>query len=153
MTDLWSFAVALYARPGVEQACLKAQDRGSNVCLLLCAAWLDAGHVARTAVREEALWQLAQAHEADITAPLRHLRTSWREAAARDEELAALRETIRQLELQSERMLCERLQRLRESWQSLTRTEERGTWLQALADEGELQHLLREHSRALAGAA
>ncbi|CDM38827.1 hypothetical protein PPSAL_0210 [Ectopseudomonas oleovorans] len=41
MQDLWNFALELYARAGVEQACLELQDTGSDVCLLLTGAWLQ----------------------------------------------------------------------------------------------------------------
>ncbi|KFC50074.1 hypothetical protein DK37_21675, partial [Halomonas sp. SUBG004] len=38
---LWDFALALYARPGVEQACLTLQDEaGVDVCELLFHCWL-----------------------------------------------------------------------------------------------------------------
>src|SRR5215471_16762214 len=37
----WSFAVSLYARPAVSQACLTLQDRlGGDVCLLLFALFI-----------------------------------------------------------------------------------------------------------------
>ena len=39
--DLWNFALACYARPGVEQVFLRLQDGGADVCLLLCALWLE----------------------------------------------------------------------------------------------------------------
>ena len=31
-TDLWNHALALYARPGVEAACLDLQTLGGDVC-------------------------------------------------------------------------------------------------------------------------
>ena len=40
---LWDYAVDLYARPGVREACLALQDRaGADVNLLLLACWLGA---------------------------------------------------------------------------------------------------------------
>lgn len=37
---LWAFCVAVYDRPGVEEACLKLQDAyGTDVPLLLAALW------------------------------------------------------------------------------------------------------------------
>ncbi|MBO4970761.1 MAG: TIGR02444 family protein, partial [Pseudomonas sp.] len=50
-TDLWNYCLNLYARPGVEQACLHLQDQGLDVCVLLCAAWLEARGVACDEVR------------------------------------------------------------------------------------------------------
>ncbi|WP_284733726.1 TIGR02444 family protein, partial [Pseudomonas aeruginosa] len=38
--NVWKFAVDVYARPGVETACLALQEQGADVCLLLVAAWL-----------------------------------------------------------------------------------------------------------------
>ena len=46
--DLWSFALSTYARPGVEAACLRVQEQGADVCLLLCGAWLEQRGVALT---------------------------------------------------------------------------------------------------------
>jgi uncharacterized protein (TIGR02444 family) len=41
----WSFAVDLYARPAVSEACLALQDRlGGDVCLLLFALFLAREH-------------------------------------------------------------------------------------------------------------
>ena len=40
---LWRFALAVYQKPGVSDACLLLQDRhGCNVTLLLFAAWAGA---------------------------------------------------------------------------------------------------------------
>jgi len=47
-TDLWRFAETLYQRPGVEAACLQLQAQGADVCVLLCAAWLERRQVACT---------------------------------------------------------------------------------------------------------
>lgn len=39
----WRFSCAVYAAPGVAQACLELQDtHGADVNLLLLAAWLGA---------------------------------------------------------------------------------------------------------------
>ncbi|WP_122564226.1 DUF2390 domain-containing protein, partial [Pseudomonas viridiflava] len=35
-TDLWSFTLDFYARPGAEQACPTLQTSGANVCAVLC---------------------------------------------------------------------------------------------------------------------
>lgn len=46
---LWNFALAHYARPEVQQACLAAQDRcGADVNLLLYLAWLQHLGLARS---------------------------------------------------------------------------------------------------------
>jgi len=39
---LWAFALEIYAQPGIEKACLKAQDdHGADVGLMLLLLWLD----------------------------------------------------------------------------------------------------------------
>lgn len=73
-TDLWNYALALYARPGVEAACLELQALGGDVCLLLCATWLQARGVAVLGERAQALQELAEPWQRDVVAPLRSLR-------------------------------------------------------------------------------
>ena len=68
--DLWTFALACYARPGVETACLELQNQGADVCLLLCGAWLQARGVACSA-RLQALTALAAPWRGDVIEPLR----------------------------------------------------------------------------------
>ncbi|MGP0172882.1 TIGR02444 family protein [Pseudomonas sp. NCHU5208] len=132
MQDLWNFALELYARPGVEQACLQLQETGSDVCLLLAGAWLQKRGVRCLDERLAALRELAGPLQRDVVAPLRQLRHQWRTAAREDAELAALREQVKRLELQAERVLLERLQALAEKW-----PEEAGEddWLARLTGE------------------
>lgn len=115
--DLWSFALALYARPEVERGCLRAQELGANVCLLLCAAWLDARGETWSATRQKRLEELAHGHESRLIAPLRSLRIAWRKAAVSDTEIAELREGVKALELRAERKLLQRLEECCHSWQ------------------------------------
>jgi len=115
-TDLWDFAIELYARPGVETACLALQAQGADVCLLLCAAWLDQRG---TQVSEERLGQLrnmASPWQSTVVQPLRALRQQWRGHAAGDRQLAALREQLKRLELDAERLQLQRLQVICEGW-------------------------------------
>lgn len=74
-SPLWDYALALYATPGVQAACLSLQDRkGVDVNLILFACWLgargrrlDAGRLTRA--RDEALaWQT------ELVRPLRAAR-------------------------------------------------------------------------------
>lgn len=131
-TSLWNFALDLYARPGVEQACLRLQDEhDTDVCLLLCGAWLQRRGVRCTALRAEQLRRLAQGWQGDVIRPLRELRRQWKEQAAQDEALAALRERLAQLELDAERELLRRLEDLSGPWPAeVGRTAD---WLAALA--------------------
>ncbi|MEG0861982.1 MAG: TIGR02444 family protein [Pseudomonas sp.] len=137
-TDLWNFALNLYARPGVEAACLQWQDQGGDVCLLLCAAWLKARSVVPSEQRVQALRELAGVWQADVVKPLRSLRQQWRTAAAQDAQLASLREQVKGLELEAERILLGRLQEICEGW---TASAEPGDdWLQCLAPATGLHH-------------
>src|SRR5690606_26452407 len=79
---LWAFALALYACPGVEAACLALQDEaGVDVCELLWRCWLlhhgaRPGPAAEAGLREVRRWQ------AEVTAPLRTLRRRLKPEAA-----------------------------------------------------------------------
>ena len=114
--DLWTHAVALYARPGVQESCLQLQGQGANVCLLLCAAWLGEAGVAFSAQRLAALAKVAEPWQREVVTPLRQLRQQWRAQAQTDEALGRLREQVKGLELQAERVLLERLQALCNEW-------------------------------------
>lgn len=114
--DLWNFALELYAKPGVEKACLALQEAGNDVCLLLAGAWLQWRGVRCLDERLRALQELASPWQRQVIVPLRQTRQDWRANAGQDAELAALREQIKKLELQAEQVLLERLQTLTESW-------------------------------------
>ncbi|MDD2059484.1 TIGR02444 family protein [Pseudomonas sp. GD03860] len=116
-TDLWNFALNLYARPGVEAACLQWQDQGGDVCLLLCAAWLHERGVTPNEQQARELCELANAWQVDVVTPLRKLRQQWRAASGQDEELAHLRKQVKGLELAAERVLLERLEAISEAWE------------------------------------
>lgn len=147
--DLWSHALALYARPGVEAACLALQGLGGDVCLLLCGTWLQARRVAPDAERVAALQAIAGAWQRQVVLPLRVLRQQWRDAAQADEQLAALRERVKGLELEAERTLLARLEARAGKWPA---DQERptGDWLLWLAPEG-LDHDALHQLRAAAG--
>lgn len=128
--DLWTFALACYARPGVEDACLQLQTAGADVCLLLCGAWLEARGITCTPPRVEQLLRVAESWQLKVVKPLRELRTDWREAAAGDDELAALRKAVKALELEAEKTLLSRLQQASEKWPS---GKSQSGWLERLA--------------------
>ncbi len=118
-TDLWNYALALYARPGVEAACLELQALGGDVCLLLCATWLQARGVAVLGERAQALQELAEPWQRDVVGPLRSLRQQWQTPASGDAQLAALREQVKGLELQAEKGL---------SWSACRNVRNSGPW-------------------------
>lgn len=127
--DLWTFAVTLYQRPGVSDDCLALQDQGANVCLLLCGVWLEQRQVACTPERLATLQALAQAWSSTVVEPLRTLRQQWREQAQHDAPLAQLREAVKGLELQAERVLLERLEQACTPWMAQTAG---ASWLEAV---------------------
>ncbi|MBT2771231.1 TIGR02444 family protein [Halomonas sp. ISL-60] len=110
-TPLWDFALALYAKPGVEAACLRLQEEAElDVCEVLFHCWLySCGlEVIPTAVarqrEQRRLWQ------SRVTGVLRGLRRDLKATAAESESIAALRETIKQAELMAERENLQRWQ-------------------------------------------
>ncbi|MCY1417625.1 hypothetical protein D3C76_611740 [compost metagenome] len=142
-TDLWSFAVALYARPGIEKACLELQSEGADVCLLLCGAWLGQRGVTMSAERLAQLQGIAGPWQAEVVKPLRQLRQQWRQGASGDNELATLRKQVKELELEAERRLLARLETLSLQWPA----DEGGDpllWLQGIAT-----HVPNHHRDAL----
>ncbi|MFY0992755.1 TIGR02444 family protein [Halomonas sp. C05BenzN] len=110
-SPLWDFALAFYARDGVEAACLHLQDdAGLDVCELLWHCWLyhhglgppdDPDGMA--GIRR---WQR------EVTVPLRHLRRSLKAEAGARTGVAELRRTLKQAELEAERETLARLEAL-----------------------------------------
>ena len=134
-TDLWRFAEDYYQRPGVEAACLQLQDHGADVCLLICGAWLGRRGVACTAARIERLQAVAQPWQRQVVERLRQLRRDWRDAAQGDDALATLREQVKRLELDAERVQLQRLAALSHAWPSEGEQDPQA-WLDALAPTG-----------------
>lgn len=148
--DVWSYALKLYARPGVEAACLALQEAGADVCLALAAAWLGSAGVTFSQARMDALDSVAQDWREDVIVPLRSLRQRWREAAKQDTELAPLRERIKQLELEAEKVLLERLESVAKDWPRGD-AEDLSRWLEAATgDAGSLRRDARETLRTAA---
>ena len=132
--DLWSFALSTYARAGAEDACLRLQEQGADVCLLLCGLWLEQRGVALEPGRVQALRTIAEPWQADVVQPLRRVRKQWRCMAQQDVELGALREQVKALELEAERQLLLRLEALAQRWPAGERVTDQA-WLEALATE------------------
>jgi uncharacterized protein (TIGR02444 family) len=137
-SDLWSFTLDFYARPGVEQACLDLQASGSNVCLLLCGAWLAQNKVTCNAERVQQIRLLATPWHDNVIQPLRQLRIQWRDSAQHDVQLGALREQVKAMELGAEHELLNRLEARAAQW--LQDDEAKGEdWLSSLLGEGTAQ--------------
>ena len=131
-SDLWSFSLDTYARPGIEPACLRLQDAGANVCLLLCAAWLGERGVACTPQRLQQLQHVAQPWYSDVVLPLRALRSQWKVAAVTDASLGALRAQVKTLELEAEKQLLLRLENSAREWPTDQRND-LTLWLEGMA--------------------
>ncbi|WHS60145.1 TIGR02444 family protein [Pseudomonas sp. G2-4] len=129
--DLWSFSLDLYAKPGVEPACLALQNAGANVCLLLCGLWLERRGVTCNEQRLQQLRQLAEPWDVEVVRPLRVLRNQWKASALQDTALDSLREQVKRLELEAERRLLERLQAAAEDWPEEHQNDS-AQWLQEL---------------------
>ena len=148
--DLWRFALSTYARPGVQAACLRLQEQGADVCLLLCGAWLEQRGVALESRRLLALQQLARPWRVDVIEPLRQVRVQWRAMAQQDVGLGALRERVKALELEAEQQLLLRLEALAQAWPTGERATHQ-TWLEGLATEAaNLDHGALHQLRAAA---
>jgi conserved hypothetical protein TIGR02444 len=148
--DVWSYALQLYARPGVEAACLSLQEGGADVCLVLASAWLGSTGVAFSPARSSLLESTAGEWREDVIVPLRSLRQRWRESAKQDAELSVLRERIKRLELDAEKVLLERLEAVAKDWPR-DEAEDLARWLEAAAGEaGGLRRDARETLRIAA---
>lgn len=130
---LWNFALALYASPGIERACLDAQDEGADVCLLLCGAWLDWRGVVYQVAGAAALRRLADQRQATLIQPLRNVRQQLRQAAQHAPHMARLRDQVKELELAAERQLLEQLHDISRAWPIASRSSS-PAWLDALAE-------------------
>lgn len=146
-TDLWRFAQDLYQQAGVEAACLHLQEQGADVCLLLCAVWLERRQIDCCAAYAQALRQRAQPWQQEVVMPLRQLRQNWREQAHADDALARLREQVKALELAAERQQLERLAECSKTWPQNAATAT--YWLETLATEGANRDAL--HALRIAG--
>lgn len=148
-TDLWTFALACYARPDVESLCLELQEEGVDICLLLCGSWLDVRTVECTAERLQQLQQLADSWQGEVVKPLRTIRQDWRGAAQMDADLKHLREQLKALELASEKILLDRLGRMTHDWQP---TGSPATWLEAFTSGAKNGEAARAFLRRIATA-
>jgi uncharacterized protein (TIGR02444 family) len=109
---LWQWALEVYARPSVAQACLALQDgHGQNVPYLLWAAWR--AHEGRPTDLSLAA-SLVKRWEAEVGAPLRGVRRATKPAweGVLDEPREDFRAAIKTAELQGEKVLMESLEAL-----------------------------------------
>ena len=109
---LWDWALQVYARQPVAEACLQLQDaHGQNVPWLLWAAWM--AQEGRVADLKDAA-KLMRAWDVEVGAPLRGVRRALKPARPPVDEAAkeALRDAVKAVELKGERVLMESLEAL-----------------------------------------
>ncbi len=118
-SPFWRFSLAVYSRPEVPPACLTLQDmHGLDVNLLLFACFSGTCGRVLTGQDLEILEAAAAPWHAQVVRPLRGART-WMKAQSMSEAEGSLRETIKALELEAERIEQEKL------WAALPLTEGR----------------------------
>ncbi len=111
--DHWCFSLAVYRQEGVAAHCLELQRRlGLDVNVLLLMLWA-AGlwGVAPDAAQIAQADQTIHAWRDEVVRPLRQLRTRLKSgpSPAPDQQTNALRERVKQLELDAERVEQDRL--------------------------------------------
>ena len=148
-SDLWSFALAVYARPGVEDACLRLQSAGANVCLMLSGLWLEQRDATCDEVRAKQLRELTIPWDKEVIQPLRAMRMQWKTLTDTDPVLKGMREQIKGLELEAERALLSRLEGAAQGWRR--NSKESSDWLEVLA--GSAANLNRDALQVLRVAA
>jgi uncharacterized protein (TIGR02444 family) len=98
---LWDYCLEVYARPGVEQACLALQDDyGLDVNLLLLSCWLGEQQRPFNNDLLTQLLQMSTQWQRELIAPLRSSRRWLKHQGG---ALSQLRENIKAVELQAER--------------------------------------------------
>jgi len=110
---LWPYALQVYGRPGVEGTLLELQDaHGQCVPYLLWALWLAAEGRAADDDDLTRAAELARAWQDAAVAPLRGLRRGLKSPSSKAPARAwsTLREGVKALELDAERMLLEMLE-------------------------------------------
>ena len=108
----WAFALAIYAEPGVSEACLRLQDEaGVDVMLLLAVAFAARRGIALSASDISAMDAACRPWREQVVRPLRALRIALKSGPlpAPNEASEKLRSQIKLSELQAERLACDLL--------------------------------------------
>lgn len=117
----WDFSLRIYGSGGVPAACLALQDHyGADVNLLLYCCWLGAGGRELCPSGLARALAFAMPWSEHVVRPLRRVR-SWMKTddggrgAISSAEHAALREAVKSVELEAERLEQQALERLGDS--------------------------------------
>jgi len=111
-SPFWRFSLALYRQPGAPDACIALQDKaGVDVNVMLFALWLATQGRALDAGDLAAIDAAVARWRAEAVVPLRAVRRAMREPPAgfAGTQTAALREKVKAVELESERLQQEAL--------------------------------------------
>jgi uncharacterized protein (TIGR02444 family) len=107
-TECWAFALAIYARPGVAEACLTLQNEtGVDVMLLLTTTFAAVKHrLLLTADEIRALDEACRPWREEIVRPLRTIRSGLKSGPqpAPSEATEQFRSQVKALELAAERL-------------------------------------------------
>ncbi len=111
----WTWSLEVYARPGVEQILLDLQDRlGLDVNMVLFACWSG---VERFGPLSDSEWEALIAGTTEwrgkVVAPLRGIRRFLKRDEEQD-DVDSLRGKIKQLELEAERVMQQKIVRMTE---------------------------------------
>ena len=111
--DSWAFALAIYARPGVAEACLTLQNEaGADVMMLLMVAFAAVRHrILLTPDEIEALDESCRPWREQIVWPLRAIRSGLKTGPlpAPSGETEQFRSKVKAVELAAERLENQRL--------------------------------------------
>lgn len=116
-SDSWAFAVDIYARPGVAEACLKLQNEaGVDVMMFLMVAYAAVRHrILLTPPEIRELEEACRPWREQIVRPIRAIRSGLKSgpSPAPNDETEQFRATVKSIELAAERLqnqlLAERL--------------------------------------------
>lgn len=130
MSDLWSFVLSAWRRPGVEAAALRLQDDfGHSVSLLLTGIWLGARGTPAEPMLAERLQEIAANWERERIEPLRRLRRQ----AAGDPSWQEWKRLLQEAELEAERLLLGALEQQVSEHPQAPGAESVHAWLMLLA--------------------
>ncbi len=130
LDSLWDFSLALYAQPGVADACLRLQDEhGLNVNLLLWCVWLECKGLFPDQAQLEQAQRQTHGWDQNYVVPLRQLRQRMKaEFGTRDLAIEQVRRQIKEAELAAERQLQMQLQSLSCGWWPIAEGLSAGRW-------------------------
>jgi uncharacterized protein (TIGR02444 family) len=116
--SLWDFSITFYAKPEIQSACLTLQDQhGASVPLLLCCCWASSRYGVLPVFISKQLQQYTETFSQVAIEPLRAVRTAMKSSYDSQwptsvDDWQDLRESIKKIELASEYLLLNGLEKL-----------------------------------------